>query len=227
MKVISIIAGCVLFFGLISVAVIWANSLSNDRNSKLEAGINTTVPTGEDENQSTEQPNSDAGNTPNADVSDVLDEPQEEVNNPDQETSNNPSDVGTTENEQPVTPPSTDSKPSTKPDTNNKPDDSITEQPSNPGTIGPVGPVTPEGSDPNDTEQNTNEATPAGTAPNLVGLSLEEAEKQVLAAGLKYTFVKENAEGHEAGKVFKQEPAAGTEVKKGGRITFYIARGTN
>lgn len=74
------------------------------------------------------------------------------------------------------------------------------------------------------------EATPLPSSdnmiliPDLYGLSKEEAEKLALANGLHYKYFVEHNELQE-GLVFKQEPESGTEVSKGGYITFWISKG--
>ncbi len=60
--------------------------------------------------------------------------------------------------------------------------------------------------------------------PALIGLTREEAEKSALSAGLHYEFFLEFNE-QEQGTVFKQEPEAGTQVPKGGKVTFWVSKG--
>lgn len=61
--------------------------------------------------------------------------------------------------------------------------------------------------------------------PNLVGLKLKEAERQVLDAGLHYDYIIENTEEQRKGIVFKQEPEAGVTLNKKDRIKFWVSRG--
>lgn len=75
------------------------------------------------------------------------------------------------------------------------------------------------------------EATPLPSSehtiqvPDLDGLSKEEAEKLALSYGLHYKYFVEYHDQQE-GLVFKQEPEAGTEVPKGGYLTFWISKGS-
>ncbi|NOU96792.1 PASTA domain-containing protein [Paenibacillus sp. LMG 31456] len=61
--------------------------------------------------------------------------------------------------------------------------------------------------------------------PVLTGLTREDAEKQALANGLRYSFyIETNALA--AGTVFKQEPMPHEEAAKGSRVTFWISKGS-
>ncbi len=78
-------------------------------------------------------------------------------------------------------------------------------------------------------ETLTSQPQPAGGqsskgAPNLVGLSREEAEKAALAAGLHYQFFLE-ANEQASNTVFRQEPMADTTVAPGGSIKFWVSKG--
>jgi len=128
-----------------------------------------------------------------------------------------------------VTPPTTPEK---KPDdhttdsgtTNNGAHDGQTG--TTPDTTTPPDGQQPDGQQPDPNTNTTTEPPKSGeiAVPNLVGLSKEEAEKQVLASGLKYEYVLENSDEQEAGKVFKQEVPAGGAAKKGDKIKFYVSR---
>ncbi|PYI55497.1 PASTA domain-containing protein [Paenibacillus flagellatus] len=65
------------------------------------------------------------------------------------------------------------------------------------------------------------------TVPSLVGLSKADAEKQALAAGLRYSYFLEANAQAAAGTVFKQDPAPDGKVAKGSRVTFYVSKGSN
>ncbi|TVY10556.1 Stk1 family PASTA domain-containing Ser/Thr kinase [Paenibacillus cremeus] len=63
-----------------------------------------------------------------------------------------------------------------------------------------------------------------GVIPKLTGVPREEAEKQALAAGLRYKYVIEPNEQAQ-GIVFKQDLEPNTQVPKGTQITFWVSRG--
>ncbi|UHA73795.1 PASTA domain-containing protein [Paenibacillus sp. 481] len=94
----------------------------------------------------------------------------------------------------------------------------------------PTSTLDPNGTDPTtsvpDTpsEQGGTTATNEVVMPNLVGLTRDEAEKQIRAAGLKYDFEIKNSDEQPAGMVYQQEPAVDTALKKGQRIKFYVSR---
>ncbi|WP_195570603.1 PASTA domain-containing protein [Paenibacillus sp. 1001270B_150601_E10] len=234
-KRISIIAGVILFFGLLAGAVIWANQLSSSRGAEAPTDISTEQP---DQNGSDQQDNAEEPTTPEdqnastTDGSDSTQAPQDQ--NQDQGSSN----TGTEQ-------PSTGSDDSTSTGSNSSNNGSNTSNNGNDNTGNATSPgnnnentTPPATTDPNQPVEPTNPTTPEqpnqpgtelpaveeGQAPNLVGLSREDAEKQALAAGLKYSFVIEASEGGTKGTVFKQEPAAGTPVKKGDKITFTVVR---
>ncbi|MCR8845559.1 PASTA domain-containing protein [Paenibacillus sp. SC116] len=237
-KVGIMIAGIALFFTLLVGAVVWAKSLTNDDTV-------ATTPTTEQQQETTE-PGSEE--TAQPDNSSNMNETNDSTDTQEQDT--NTSDVnngGTTvPSEEPET------VPTTTPETNNQeqpvaPDVNQNEQPStgtdngmvqpdptnptvpvdpnNPG--GNIVPPTGENVTPLDPNRPKPELPAEGTAPNLVGLTLEEAEQLTKNAGLKYSFLKENHEGGEPNTIFKQEPEAGAAVKKGDRITFYVVRQAN
>ncbi|WP_040952123.1 PASTA domain-containing protein [Gorillibacterium massiliense] len=61
-------------------------------------------------------------------------------------------------------------------------------------------------------------------APNLTGMSLEDAGKQAIANGLHYQyFLERNAA--EKDQVFKQEPEAGADMKTGDQIIIHVSKG--
>lgn len=60
--------------------------------------------------------------------------------------------------------------------------------------------------------------------PNLLGFTQAEAEKRVLAAGLRYVYYLENNE-ETKGLVFKQEPKSGASIAKGDNISFWVSKG--
>lgn len=220
MKIIAITAGCVVFFGLIGGAILWANSLSDSKSTDTGADIvqpNDELTGSEDSTDDQNAANMDQ-NEPSVPSTDSTSEEDHE-NDSDQSTSNNQSEP----DKELVTVPSDNNSNNTN--TNEGQTDQDPDQQGNTTNPDATGPTTPEGElNPNAPSDGTATVVP-GTMPNLIGLTQEEAEKQALAAGLKYSFKKENAEGVEAGKVFKQEPEAGTKVKKGDKITFYVARG--
>jgi eukaryotic-like serine/threonine-protein kinase len=78
---------------------------------------------------------------------------------------------------------------------------------------------------PSDNGENTNNGgeQEAISVPNLIGLTLKEAEKEIGAAGLRYNYEKKNSDAPE-GTVFKQEPEAGASIAKGDRITITVSR---
>lgn len=64
----------------------------------------------------------------------------------------------------------------------------------------------------------------AGTVPDLVAHTREEAEQMAKAAGLRYQFFLETNAAAK-GVVFKQDLSPGADVKKGERITFWVSKG--
>ncbi|MBL0388163.1 PASTA domain-containing protein [Tumebacillus sp. ITR2] len=65
--------------------------------------------------------------------------------------------------------------------------------------------------------------TAAGTVPDLTNLTQAAAEQTLLQLGYRYSFQIEGT-GTPSGTVSKQTPAAGTQLEKGGRITFTISQ---
>lgn len=60
--------------------------------------------------------------------------------------------------------------------------------------------------------------------PELIGLTLSEAEAESLRVGLKYTYYKQPSDAPE-GIVFDQDVPPGSVVEKWSPITFYVSRG--
>ncbi|WP_028546490.1 PASTA domain-containing protein [Paenibacillus taiwanensis] len=248
LKTPLIIAGCILFVSLLGGAIIWANSLSksNDTAAQSETAGTTPIDTEQPKEETTEpnqNANGDSSSTDNG-SSTGSDSTTGQVDpgttnqggsseSGDTDASSNGNGEGSVQqpNQGQTTDPSI-TNPSTGAGTDQPTEggtNGTTNPGTNPGTTTPPATTDPtapaEPTAPTDPNSNTTQpTTPSGSAPNLVGLTQAEAEKAALGAGMKYSFVKENAEGQEAGKVFKQEPAAGTAVKKGDRVTFYIAR---
>ncbi|MDK8180015.1 Stk1 family PASTA domain-containing Ser/Thr kinase [Paenibacillus sp. UMB4589-SE434] len=244
-----IIAGCILFVSLLGGAIIWANSLSKSSDAATEPESTVTTPNDADQHkEETSESNqvdngdgstsTDNGSSAGTDSTTGQVEPgttnqggTSESGNTDSTSNENGEGSVQQPNQGQTTDPGTTS-PNTGVETEQPTTggtDGTTTPGTNPGTTTPpvtTDPTAPtEPTVPTDPNGNTTQpTTPSGTAPNLVGLTQAEAEKAALAAGMKYSFAKENAEGQEAGKVFKQEPAAGTAVKKGDRVTFYIVR---
>ncbi|TVX93882.1 PASTA domain-containing protein [Paenibacillus agilis] len=238
-KVGIMIAGIALFFTLLVGAVIWAKSLTSDDTA-------ATTPTTEQQQEVTETGTEESAQPDNStnsnETSDPTDTQQQDTNTseenntgttvPSEETETVPTPPTTPESnnqEQPVTPDvNQNEQPSTGTETDNgtnQPDPTVPVDPNNPeGTI-----VPPAGENvtPLDPNRPKPEIPAEGTAPNLIGLTLEEAEQLTKDAGLKYSFLKENHEGGEPNTIFKQEPEAGAAVKKGDRITFYVVRKAN
>ncbi|MDO3681713.1 Stk1 family PASTA domain-containing Ser/Thr kinase [Paenibacillus ehimensis] len=82
----------------------------------------------------------------------------------------------------------------------------------------PAGPEIVEASDPNQAEAEI------VIVPNLIGLQNDTAGKQAIAAGLRFEFAIVVNE-REEGTVFKQEPAAHTQVPKGTEIKYWVSKG--
>lgn len=218
MKIAVITASCVLFFGLIGTAILWANSLRDNGSTDPQTETSQTME--EQSAGSVDTSLDDPVTSVHQDETSVpnRDESEEQANSSDGEQD----DLVQEPDKELVTVPSDSNSSVDHEDPNHLNEE---QQSQGPNTTGPT---TVEGNDGVDgnttTEGDVTETVTPGIVPNLIGLTQEEAEKQALAAGLKYSFKKENTEGTEAGIVFKQEPAAGTEFKKGDRITFYVAR---
>lgn len=85
-------------------------------------------------------------------------------------------------------------------------------------------PVKPAGS-PSAQPSHASKPPPEQAAvPNLVNLTLEEASKAALAAGLKYQYQLEPNDLAQ-GLVFKQDPQAGATAAKGDRVVFWVSKG--
>jgi len=63
--------------------------------------------------------------------------------------------------------------------------------------------------------------------PNVVGDSQEEAENKITNEQLLVKIRSVYRDDVEKGEVFKQEPAAGEEVKQGNTVTIYVSKGEN
>ncbi|MCY9510325.1 PASTA domain-containing protein [Paenibacillus larvae] len=89
-------------------------------------------------------------------------------------------------------------------------------KPTNNGKANPASSATPK-------PTPANSQTAAGTVPNLIGMTKQEAEKAAIAAGLRYKFVIEPSDQPD-GTVFKQDPAPGTPAKKGDSVSFTVSK---
>ncbi|WP_303202938.1 Stk1 family PASTA domain-containing Ser/Thr kinase [Raoultibacter timonensis] len=66
------------------------------------------------------------------------------------------------------------------------------------------------------------------TVPDLTGKSADDAKKELTAAGLNYKAgTAEYSETVDKDLVARQDPAAGTKVKKGDTITYYVSLGSD
>ncbi|EHQ61065.1 hypothetical protein PDENDC454_16953 [Paenibacillus dendritiformis C454] len=243
-KMLLIVACVCVFFAVLGGAVIWANSLSKDNEPVAvtepgqEGGSDTAA----------EQPDGSGDNADNGavvpdggDSGSVADPDTSVSSNGESSSSNGGSSSSNTDSgssagqgsQQPDTNPGTPTQPDTQHPGTTDPGTTPTE----PGTTDPG--TTPPGTGMPDTGTPTDPANPgteippaeAGQTgegevqvPSLIGLTLEEAEEQVKAAGLRWSYFKENSEEQPAGQIFKQEPEAGAAIKKGERVTFYISR---
>ncbi|WP_134705049.1 PASTA domain-containing protein [Ammoniphilus sp. YIM 78166] len=72
--------------------------------------------------------------------------------------------------------------------------------------------------------ESSPEPTTFVEVPNMVGESLQAAEKRALDQGLRYQYFLDFNERPE-GEVFKQDPEPGDQVAKGSRITFWVSKG--
>ncbi|MBD8497171.1 Stk1 family PASTA domain-containing Ser/Thr kinase [Paenibacillus arenosi] len=233
-KVGIMIAGIALFFTLLAGAVIWANSLTSDETV-------ATTPTNEQQQETTEPGSEETAQPDNStnmnETNETTDTQKQDTNTsdannggttvPSEETETVPTPNTNNQEEQPVVPDvNQNEQPTTETDNGvQQPDPTVPTDPNNPDST--IVPPTGENVTPLDPNRPQPEIPAEGTAPNLVGLTLEEAEKLTKDAGLKYSFFKENHEGGEPNTIFKQEPEAGAAVKKGDRITFYVVRKAN
>lgn len=213
-KMLLTVACVCIFFAVLGGAVIWANSLSKDNET---AAVTEPVTTqGGESDVAEEQPDGSGDPTDNGavvpdggDSGSVVEPDTSAGSNGD--SSGSHTDSGTSvgqESQQPgITDPGT-ADAGTATQGIGTPD---TEMPTDPGNPGPPA-----------------EAAQTGEGevqvPSLIGLTLEQAEEQVKAAGLRWQYFKENSEEQKPGQVFKQEPEPGAAIKKGERITFYISR---
>ncbi|TDL56106.1 PASTA domain-containing protein [Paenibacillus dendritiformis] len=243
-KMLLIVACVCVFFAVLGGAVIWANSLSKDNEP-----VAVTEPGQEaGSDAAAEQP---GGSGDNADNGAVVPDGGDNNSVADPNTSVS-SDGGSSSSNGGSSSSNTDSSSSAgqgsqQPDTNTgTPTQPDTQQPDttepgtipgDPGTTDPgattPGTGTPDTGTPADPANPGTETPPAEAGqtgegevqvPSLIGLTLEEAEEQVKAAGLRWSYFKENSEEQPAGQIFKQEPEAGAAIKKGERVTFYISR---
>ncbi|MDG0876380.1 PASTA domain-containing protein [Paenibacillus thiaminolyticus] len=241
-KMLLIVACVCVFFAVLGGAVIWANSLSKDNETAAVTEPGMTQ--GADSDTAGEQPDGSGDNADNdaivpdgGDNGSVVEPDTPAGSNGGSSSSNTDSGSSAGQGSQ---------QPDTNPGTTTPAQPDNTQQPgtTDPGTV-PSGPgttdpgTTPPGTGMPDTGTPTDPANPgtetppaeAGQTgegevqvPSLIGLTLEEAEEQVKAAGLRWSYFKENSEEQPAGQIFKQEPEAGAAIKKGERVTFYISR---
>lgn len=243
-KMLLIVACVCVFFAVLGGAVIWANSLSKDNEPVAvtepgqEGGSDTAA----------EQPDGSGDNADNGavvpdggDSGSVADPDTSVSSNGESSSSNGGSSSSNTDSGssagQGSQQPDTNAGTPTQPDTQYPGTTDPGTTPTEPGTTDPG--TTPPGTGMPDTGTPTDPANPgtetppaeAGQTgegevqvPSLIGLTLEEAEEQVKAAGLRWSYFKENSEEQPAGQIFKQEPEAGAAIKKGERVTFYISR---
>lgn len=243
-KMLLIVACVCVFFAVLGGAVIWANSLSKDNEPVAvtepgqEGGSDTAA----------EQPDGSGDNADNGavvpdggDSGSVADPDTSVSSNGESSSSNGGSSSSNTDSGssagQGSQQPDTNAGTPTQPDTQYPGTTDPGTTPTEPGTTDPG--TTPPGTGMPDTGTPTEPANPgtetppaeAGQTgegevqvPSLIGLTLEEAEEQVKAAGLRWSYFKENSEEQPAGQIFKQEPEAGAAIKKGERVTFYISR---
>jgi hypothetical protein len=64
----------------------------------------------------------------------------------------------------------------------------------------------------------------ATTVPNLIGMTLDEAEKQAKKSGLHYDYYIEVHTETESGKVYKQDLPAETKAAQGDKVVFWISK---
>ncbi|MCY9531723.1 MULTISPECIES: PASTA domain-containing protein [Paenibacillus] len=252
-KMILILACAAVFICVLGGAVMLANSLSKANDAAIStdapesndqvATENPATEPGTDSDASqqdsgsstnvTEPPVTDNNNNSSNDNSSQERETEKKSDDADRKSTERDRDRDhnrdSNSNNTSVTPPTTPEK---KPDdhttdsgtTNNGAHDGQTG--TTPDTTTPPDGQQPDGQQPDPNTNTTTEPPKSGeiAVPNLVGLSKEEAEKQILASGLKYEYVLENSDEQEAGKVFKQEVPAGGAAKKGDKIKFYVSR---
>ncbi|MDU5142810.1 MAG: PASTA domain-containing protein [Paenibacillus dendritiformis] len=242
-KMLLIVACVCVFFAVLGGAVIWANSLSKDNEP-----VAVTEPGQEaGSDGAAEQPGGSGGDADNGAVvpdggdSGSVADPNTSVSSGGSSSSNGGSSSSNTDSSSSAGPgsqqPDTNTGTPTQPDTQQPGTTEPGTIPGDPGTTDPgtttPGTGTPDTGTPADPANPGTETPPAeagepgegeGKVPSLIGLTLEEAEEQVKAAGLRWQYFKENSEEQPAGQIFKQEPEAGAPIKKGDRVTFYISR---
>ncbi|GAC43252.1 PASTA domain-containing protein [Paenibacillus popilliae] len=217
-KLLLIVACVCVFFAVLGGAVIWANSLSKVNET---AAVTEPVTTqGGDSDVAEEQPDGSGDQTehgavvPDGGDSGSVVEPDASAGS-NGGSSGSHTDSGTSVGQESQQPGITD--PGTVP---------THPGPADPGTTTP-GTGTPDTGTPIDPGPPAEVAqTGEGEVqvPSLIGLTLEQAEEQVKAAGLRWQYFKENSEEQPPGQVFKQEPEPGAAIKLGERVTFYISR---
>ncbi|MCM3342179.1 PASTA domain-containing protein [Paenibacillus sp. MER TA 81-3] len=249
-KMLLVVACAAVFVCVLGGAVLWANSISKsnetaaitDNNPSAETSENTdstpaangddATETPSDEGQATNNENSDSSNQPEASTDDRTSTDNSGSKNGGQSTDSSsgtgagdkttgtkPDNSGAAANPDTGsgTDTGTDANPDTTPGTTPETTPGTTPDTTTPGT-------TPDGGETGTATDSSGQPVAEGQVPSLVGLTKEEAEKAVLAAGLRYSFVLENNEEQAPGQVFKQEPEAGAAAKKGDRVNFYISR---
>ncbi|MFD3268628.1 PASTA domain-containing protein [Paenibacillus dendritiformis] len=243
-KMLLIVACVCVFFAVLGGAVIWANSLSKDNEPVAvtepgqEGGSDAAaeLPGGSGDNADNGAVVPDGG-----DNGSVADPDTSVSSNGESSSSNGGSSSSNTDSGssagQGSQQPDTNAGTPTQPDTQQPGTTDPGTTPTDPGTTDPgtttPGTGMPDTGTPTDPANPGTEIPPAEAGqtgegevqvPSLIGLTLEEAEEQVKAAGLRWSYFKENSEEQPAGQIFKQEPEAGAAIKKGERVTFYISR---
>ncbi len=61
---------------------------------------------------------------------------------------------------------------------------------------------------------------------SFVDMNAEDAQKAIKAAGYQVNVIEQASDSTEEGKVIAQEPAAGSDIKKGGLVTIYVSKGS-
>ena len=63
------------------------------------------------------------------------------------------------------------------------------------------------------------------SVPNLMGLTASEAERQLAAVGLVGSSQQGSSDSYEAGTIFAQDPASGSQVPAGATVTYTVSTG--
>ncbi len=66
----------------------------------------------------------------------------------------------------------------------------------------------------------------AVTLENYVGMESKEAQEAIKKAGFQINVVEQESDSAEKGKVFAQEPRAGSAISQGGLIKIYVSKGS-